>query len=360
MIHIVIGTKAQLIKMAPIMVALKKLGIEYNYVSTGQHRETISDILKNFGLEGPQLCLYEGKDIVSVSQMLFWVLRILWRSLTDGRRIFKGDKRGIVLVHGDTFSTILGALMGRINGLKVGHVESGLRSFNLFQPFPEEITRLLTFCVSHVYFCPNEWAKENLKNFSGIKVLTHGNTLYDSLQQVIKVKSDPPNTPSEPFGVVTLHRFENFRTKEAALRVVSSVELLATTQKLLFIMHKPTEYNLKKHRLFERVTSNPKIDVRPRYDYSTFVRILKKCSFVVSDGGSNQEECFYLGKPTLLLREVSERKEGLGENVVISNYDPTTISSFLKDIETFRKAPATLEFSPSQIIAEYCKTSGLA
>ena len=148
MIHIIIGTKAQLIKMAPVMKLLEQQGIEYNYISTGQHRETMDDILANFGIKLPDQITYTGKDITSVIQMFTWSVRNIVHTLQNKHAIFRNDTNGIVLVHGDTFSTLLGALMGKIAGLKVGHIESGLRSFNLFHPFTEEITRILTFRLS--------------------------------------------------------------------------------------------------------------------------------------------------------------------------------------------------------------------
>jgi UDP-N-acetylglucosamine 2-epimerase (non-hydrolysing) len=182
MIHVIIGTKAQLIKMAPILKTLKMEGIDYNYISTGQHKATIDDILANFAIKKPDYVLYDGKDITSVFQMLIWGIKNLFKTVLHKKVIFKNDKKGIVLVHGDTFSTLLGAVMGKIGGLKVAHVESGLRSFNLFHPFPEEITRLLTFRLSDYMFCPGEWAQNNLVKYNGIKINTQLNTLYDSLR----------------------------------------------------------------------------------------------------------------------------------------------------------------------------------
>ena len=142
-IHIVLGTKAQLVKMAPVMVRLTERGIPYRFIHTGQHQATMSEMLEEFELEQPDVVLYSGRDIVSLPQMALWLLRILFQCLVSRKRVFGEDARGIVLVHGDTFSTLLGALMGRVARLRVGHVESGLRSFDVFHPFPEEITRLL-------------------------------------------------------------------------------------------------------------------------------------------------------------------------------------------------------------------------
>ncbi len=358
MIYAVIGTKAQLIKMAPVLRRMQDRGVPFRYISTGQHQETIADLLENFGVREPDVVLYEGKDITSIPQMLRWSLRILFKTLFRRREIFGPEipRNSIVLVHGDTFSTALGAVMGRLAGLKVGHVESGLRSFNLLQPFPEELTRLFTFSLSHVYFCPGPWAVENLKRFKGIKVDTGSNTLCDAMRYALPAADqvDPAIVPATPFGVVTLHRFENFRDAEATLKIVEAVELIAARSKLLFILHAPTRENLKRHGFYERLAANPRIELRPRYDYFRFMKLLTAAEFVVSDGGSNQEECSYLGTPMLLLRNVTERQEGLGRNVVVSGFDGQVIAEFLDHLDKYRFPPLALPTSPSDLIIDHC------
>jgi UDP-N-acetylglucosamine 2-epimerase (non-hydrolysing) len=186
MIHVIIGTKAQLIKMAPIMAELSHRNVSYRYISTGQHKETVEDILLNFNINNPDVFLYEGKDIVSIRSMFFWLCRILARALFNKRYIFgeQVNNDDIALVHGDTLSTLAGALIARMAGLKVGHVESGLRSYRLFHPFPEELTRILTFKLSNYFFCPDDIATNNLGKVSGVKINTGGNTLYDAVHAV--------------------------------------------------------------------------------------------------------------------------------------------------------------------------------
>ncbi|MGK5086846.1 UDP-N-acetylglucosamine 2-epimerase [Bdellovibrionota bacterium FG-2] len=360
MIHVIIGTKAQLIKMAPIMRRLQDLGIPYNYISTGQHKDTMEEILDNFELKKPDVHLYQGRDITAIPQMAMWSLRILWKVLFNRAAVFRQnnkDKSGIVLVHGDTFSTLLGALMGKLAGLKVGHVESGLRSYNWFQPFPEELTRLATFRLSDFMFCPGQWAVENLKPYSGEKVNTDANTLLDSLSYALPgIKKLPGDyVPTRSFGIVTLHRFENFRDEDSTRRIVECVEQIAKTQDLLFILHKPTEINLRKYGFYERLRANPRIEMRPRYDYFKFIKLLLGARFVISDGGSNQEECYYLGKPVLLLRNVTERKEGLGRNAVISQFDPKVIDEFLGSLDRYTFDLLNQEKSPSAVIVETCR-----
>ena len=121
------------------------------------------------------------------------------------------------------------------------------------------------------------------------------------------------------------------------------------------MLHKITEKSLKKFGLFERVRSNPNIELRPRTDYFSFIRLLRGSQFVVSDGGSTQEECSYMGIPTLLLRKATERHDGLGSNVVLSHYDIEVIKRFLKDIANYRRSVQANMESPADIIANHMK-----
>ena len=355
MIHVVIGTKAQLIKMCPVMRALECAGLPYRFIWTGQHKETTREILDNFGLRPPDLILYDGPDITSIPAMMSWTLRLLWKTWRARSDIFAGDRNGIVLVHGDTFSTLLGALMGRVASLRVGHVEAGLRSFNLLHPFPEELTRLLTFRLAHVFFCPGEWAVNNLRNYRGTKIDTHANTLADALAQAVStIEHANVAIPVAPYAVVSLHRFENLASKAALERIVSIVERIACHTRLVFIMHKPTERRLRASGLITRLEQSDAIELRPRLDYFSFIKLISHAEFVVSDGGSNQEECHYLGKPVLLLRKATERHEGVGQNCILSCYKEETVEHFLTSYRDLRRPRLSIDPSPSNIIAQAC------
>lgn len=353
MIHIVLGTKAQLIKMAPIMVELKNQKIPYNFILTGQHKETMNKLLDNFKIKKPDYVLYSNKDITGIFQMGVWGMKILYKTLRNKKEIFKGDKIGIVLVHGDTFSTLLGSLMGKVAGLKVGHVESGLRSHNLFNPFPEEITRILTFNLTNYYFCGSSWALGNVGKYKGKKVLTKENTLLDSLKLALKEQGKTKvDIPNKKYAVVTVHRFENIFKKNKFEEIIKIVEEMSKKIKVLFILHPPTKKKLEEYGFMARLKRNKNIELRPRYDYFEFVKLINKSEFVVSDGGSNQEECFYLGKPCLLLRNETERKEGIGKNVVLSKFDDKLIKGFIKDYKKYKIKMFGSKVSPSKIIVD--------
>jgi UDP-N-acetylglucosamine 2-epimerase (non-hydrolysing) len=352
MIHIVLGTKAQLVKMAPVMVRLTERGVPYRFIHTGQHQATMSEMLEEFALKPPDVVLHSGRDIVSLPQMALWLVRILAKSALARREIFGPAARGIVLVHGDTFSTLLGALMGRVAGLRVGHVESGLRSFDVFHPFPEEITRLLTFRLSHVLYCPGQWAVDNVAGYRREKVDTGVNTLADTVALAGGVRLREDHVPAGPYALVSLHRYENIFRRERFRQLVEIVEEIAEAEHCLFILHPPTEQQLRRSGLYERLDANPRIELRPRYSYFDFFALMQRADYVVTDGGSIQEESSYLGIPCLLLRKATEREEGLGANAVLSNYDRRVIRDFTLDYRAHRQPPAETRNHPSDIIID--------
>lgn len=334
------------------MRRLQDQAIDYNFILSGQHKHTIQDILANFSIEHePDFVLYDGKDITGIVQMAKWAMDIIQtyknKKNTD---IFRNDRNGIVLNHGDTFSTLLGSYLGKNHGLHSGHVESGLRSHNPFHPFPEELTRIMTFRLSDYYYAPGEWAAGNLAKYSGNVINTGHNTLYDSLQYSPEV---PQLQDNEPYGLISIHRFENIFSRKQLSRIVN--QLTDDRQhkiKKLFILHKPTEIKLKQYGLLKVLENCPDIELRPRYDYFTFISLLKSSEFLISDGGSNQEECSYLGKPCFLMRKATERKEGLGKNVVLGQYDHQSYLDFIKNYQQYETAPLVLDQSPTDIIVD--------
>lgn len=351
MIHIFLGTKAQLIKMAPIMLELQRREIPYNFVFSGQHKATIKDITTEFGVKEPDYILYNGPDITGILQMLFWSVRIFSHALRNRRKVWKNDQSGVVLNHGDTFSTLAGSILAKICGLKSAHIESGLRSFNLFNPFPEEAIRRLTFCLSDIYFAPGQWAVDNLSQHKGIKVNTKENTLFDALRESqIKIDKIKVETPPDIFGVVSIHRFENIFSQNRLSSIIDTLLKIASKHKLLFILHKPTKKKLTEFNLFQKLEDCPNIELRPRYSYFSFIKLVKSAEFVITDGGSNQEECHYLGKPCIIMRNATERNEGLGINALLSKYNSDDIMSFLKNLSEYQHPPLELSEHPSSII----------
>lgn len=357
MIHFIVGTRAQLIKTAPIMAECQRRGIAYNFVFLAQHRQTIFEIIELFGIKHPDVTLGEaGGDISSVRELAGWAAKVMSAGIKDRRMVFRADAGGIVLVHGDALPAILGAVLAKSAGLKVGHVEAGLRSFDYARPFPEELIRVLIgkLRLPDFYFCQNAWALQNVERYPGEKINTRCNTLLDSLRTALEFNLPDEATlvPREEYGIVTLHRFETLSSRQRLVEVIRIIREVTRRIRLLFILHPPTLAVLKQNGLYEVLENSRNIELRPRYDYFRFIRLLKGSRFVITDGGSNQEECSYLGHPCLLLRDATERTEGLGENVVLSRFDPAVIDEFVGNYEFYRRETPYTDVRPSETILE--------
>lgn len=369
MINFIIGTEAELIKVFPIMVGLKKRGVEYNFIATGQHDLSESEILKIFQLKKPDYILYSGPQFTSIFRLIIWFLRMVNKHRRN-EALFSSEqsssasqsREGIVVVHGDTVSTLLGVALGRIHGLKVAHLETGLRSFNLLDPFPEEITRRLVTQFSTIYFCPNSWAYDNLKKDKDkIKINLGQNTLLDSYQ-LIKEYLDKKDRLKEVKGlpekyfVFVLHRTETlyfFLNKNLVANLLKIMVNWSKHINAVFVLHHTTAKKLSDYGFKKDLKKEKKVLLLGRQSYPDFMRILNGAEFIITDGGSNQEECYYSGIPTLLIRKNTERIEGLGKNVVLSHLNFKGISSFLKNYKKYKHSPLEYNLSPSEVVIDY-------
>ncbi len=337
------------------MKLLEDNHIEYQFVYTSQHKETIDQIRELFKIKKPDLVLYARDEAKTIFKFLGWMGRMVFYLFTP-KKIF--PHKGIVLVHGDTVTALWSAVCGKLAGCKIGHIESGLRSFNIFHPFPEELIRLFTFRFSDVYFCPNEWALKNVKKYNGIKINTQGNTLIDSVKLALKT---PTNfvKPDEKYVVVSIHRYENIYTDKLKNIIVPYIQEVSKNFKVIFVLHPSTREVIEKNKQIKKLLTDPSIELRPRYNYFDFVKLLKDSEFVITDGGSNQEELSYLGKPTILMRKATERVEGLDSNVVVSGYDDKILNNFINKYNSYKCPDIQFVSSPSTIIYNYIIENGL-
>lgn len=355
MLHFILGTRAQLIKTAPVMSECKKHGIDYNFIFLAQHEQTIYEIIELFGIKKPDFVLGDrGRDLADVKTLINWSAEVFSIALRERRCLFRNDKHGVALVHGDALPAILGAAVAKVAGLKVAHIEAGLRSFDYRHPFPEELIRVLIWKLHlpDFYFCPNAWALHNVSNFPGKKINTLCNTLFDSLQMALDFPDPLQGTliPKDNYGIVTLHRFETISSRQKLEEVLGILRQFTRENRLLFILHPPTLVALKQSGLYDALEKDPMIELRPRYDYFNFIRLLKHSKFVITDGGSNQEECFYLGHPCLLLRHRTERTEGLGQNAILSKFNLNLIRHFVENYSKFRREMPHLDLRPSEMV----------
>ena len=361
MIHFVVGTRAQLLKLAPVMVECRNRSLAWRWVYSAQHRETFDQLLATFDLPPPDHVLVHWDDEArSMGSMGKWFLRMIGATLRP-KRALGGlvGPRHVVVTHGDTFTTWFGALLGKLTRTPVMHVESGLRSFNVRKPFPEELNRIVTFRLSDLYACQDEEAIANLRKRKGFKFNTHGNTQIDTLRFGLansdRVEVDVPDVP---YAVVTLHRYENIFDRERFTRIVDLLLHIAERIDLVFIRHPATQLQLVKLGLLDRLEGHERIHLLPRLEYLPFIKAVRSAEFVVTDGGGNQVELAYLGKPTLIFRDEVEQREGIGENAVVSRLDPGVVDDFLARYADLARPVALPEASPTRIIVDVLEERG--
>lgn len=356
-----IGTIAEFIKIFPIMQEMDKRGINYKIISSGQNDVKNSDIFQSIQKHDIDIEISNKKIKKSAIGLLFWFIETFFKSFTVLKNKINKEENNYLIIHGDTVSTLMGAIIGKFFRFKICHIESGLRSFNLLEPFPEEIDRIITSRLADFHFCPNDWAVNNLKNRKGEKINTFNNTLIDSLNFALnkEVDSDLIKTlKDEDYCLFVCHRQENVSNKELLELLVNKLLETSKNIKCIFILHEITKIALEKYNLLIKLENNKNILLVDRIPYFELMHILKDAEFIVTDGGSNQEECYYLGIPTLILRKHTERNEGLGKNVVLSKNDFNVVNDFINNYSQYKSAVIKIENSPSSIIVDYLEKYG--
>lgn len=353
--HIIIGTKAQLVKMAPVMLAMDKYKVAYTFVLTGQHQETMSDLISSFSLKTPDLILFKRHESDTPAKLLKWLF-LCSKSAWKSRGQFKNSKGFIV--HGDTLSTLWAAVFARLLKVKVIHIEAGLRSYDNFDPFPEELIRIAVTKLSHVLFAGGEWAKGNLTSHSNKLIMdTKFNTILDSLRFSLSSceQITYPKNQGSNFIVVSIHRTENILSKKQFLKIMRYISASAEVIKIKMVLHPITRRRLKETQWYN-ILEKKGVELIPRMNYMEFMQLLNNSSGLITDGGSNQEEAALLGLPCLLMRKNTERKEGLDSNIVLSKLDNQVIKNFVYQTkQNSWKKKSLPNCSPSDIIAQSLK-----
>lgn len=354
-----IGTEAELIKVFPVIMECQKKGNTCHIIASGQNDLTKNRILSYIGLNGKYVELSKEESIKkSAAGLIIWFIKT---KMTARRRIvseFGMDnlKGHNMIVHGDTVSTYMGALVGKSLGMRVCHVEAGLRSHNLLNPFPEEIDRLLTSRIARLHFAPGDEAEKNLSKAKGNVVNTKYNTILDSLaisREMPIVTDGLGEALNNDYFVFVMHRQENLMNTDYFNTVLDKIINLSEKKRCALILHKITENKLIELGRLDELKNNPNFILFPRVDYFDFMKLLDNSKFVITDGGSNQEELHYMGKPCLIMRKTTERSEGIGENARLVGDDISILNTIL-DTYTSMKAESidTLE-RPSCCIARF-------
>lgn len=316
----VFGTRPEAIKMAPLVKEIEKNQyMESVLVVTAQHREMLDQVLELFDLK-PDYDL----DIMKANQSLTDITANVLKGL---EKIFEEEKPDLVLVHGDTSTTFTASLAAYYKQIPIGHVEAGLRSGNLYSPFPEEGNRILTGHLANWHFAPTKKAQENLlrENISKEKIFITGNTVIDALMETVKNQDEKKFTKTLNFScgqlaeddkmlLVTAHRRENHgQPLENIFRALVDIHNNFKDVKILFPVHK----NPRVRELAEKILADKeRIFLMEPLEYEDFSYLMSKAYLILTDSGGIQEEAPALGKPVLVLRENTERPEAVEAGTV--------------------------------------------
>lgn len=305
----VFGTRPEAIKMAPLVLALKERADEFEAVTvvTAQHRQMLDQVLEIFKIK-PDYDLDVMKQRQTLSEITSNVLMNL-------DKVIATEKPDIVLVHGDTTTTFAASISAFYNQTAIGHVEAGLRTWDKYSPFPEEMNRQLTDVLSDLYFAPTSQSEANLlqENHPQKAIYITGNTAIDALKQT--VQSDYNHSilgvvdADKRMILVTMHRREN--QGEPMKRVFKVMRQVVETHDDVEIVY-PVHLNPVVQEAAQDILGNhPRIHLIDPLDVVDFHNLAARSFFIMSDSGGVQEEAPSLGKPVLVLRDTTERPEGV-------------------------------------------------
>lgn len=306
-ICITLGTRPEAIKLAPVIRQFQQSAeFETHVVLTGQHREMVDQVMELFGLEATH-----DLDIMQPKQTL---TDITCRSLQGLESLFQSIQPQIVLVQGDTTTAFAAALAAFYQKIPVGHVEAGLRTDDLYNPYPEEANRRLISQLSFLHFAPTEMAVQHLKNSSVVGEVHHtGNTVIDALLTVAEKSPacDIPGLDWNQYRVMlaTVHRRENWGEPlhSIAQGFLDTLNQFPDTALLLPLHRNPTV----REPLTAILGDHPRVFLTEPLDYAALVGAIQRCYLLLTDSGGLQEEAPSLGKPVLVLRETTERPEAI-------------------------------------------------
>lgn len=357
-VMLVFGTRPEAIKMCPLVKEFQKRADEFETIVcvTGQHREMLDQVLKIFDVtpDYDLNIMKQGQDLYDVTA----------RVLTGMRDIFKVCKPDVVFVHGDTTTSTAGALAAFYAQIPVAHIEAGLRTHNLYSPWPEEMNRQITGRIATYNFSPTPLSKSNLVAEKAMgEIFVTGNTVIDALHMVVNKLNNDKQLADEQDAVlanagydikrlaegkklvlITGHRRENFG--DGFIRMVTAIKDLSNKYPevdFVYPMHLNPNVRKPIHEVFGEDLSNlgNMFFIEP-LQYLEFVYLMSKANIVLTDSGGIQEEAPGLGKPVLVMRDTTERPEALASgtvHLVGTDYDKIVneVSTLLDNEEAYKK-----------------------
>ncbi|MBE7706819.1 MAG: UDP-N-acetylglucosamine 2-epimerase (non-hydrolyzing) [Cyanobacteria bacterium SIG30] len=338
-VAVVFGTRPEAIKMAPLVLELKKHDyFDVKTIVTAQHRQMLDQVLELFQIE-PDYDL----DLMKENQNL-WELTS--NILLETKKVFDIEKPDVVLVHGDTTTAFATSLSAFYSKIKIGHVEAGLRTFDKFYPYPEEMNRVFSDYVTDFYFAPTDRAVKNLEkeNCKKENIYKTGNTVIDALLWTIKNKVDNLDFLNLDNNLKTIlltsHRRENFG--EPLNNICDAIiELVEKNEDIQVVYPVHLNPNVRKV-VFEKLSSLKRVILTDPLEYAPFSNLMKKSHIILTDSGGVQEEAPSLGVPVLVLRDETERPEAIeygGVKLVGTSKEKiiTTVQELLDNATIYEK-----------------------
>ncbi len=354
---LVFGTRPEAIKMAPLVKEFQKYPEKFKTIVcvTGQHREMLDQVLRIFDIQ-PDYDLNimkQGQDLYDVTAKV----------LIGMRDVLKETQPDIVLVHGDTTTSTAAALAAFYQQIPVGHVEAGLRTHNIYSPWPEEMNRQITGRITTYHFAPTSLSKDNLlqEGVAGEQIIVTGNTVIDALYMVVeKIKNDgilscelekvlkasgydiSRLSDGKKLVLITGHRRENFGDGFISMcKAIKSLSEKYPEVDFVYPMHLNPNVRKPIHEVFGKSQRANLFFIEP-LEYLSFVYLMEKAAIVLTDSGGIQEEAPGLGKPVLVMRDTTERPEALAAGTVKlvgTNYDTIVneVSGLLDSQEYYEK-----------------------
>lgn len=308
-VMLVMGTRPETIKMAPVYHEFQRRGVVETLVcSTGQHRQILDQMMEFF-----ELPVHEELNIMKPGQDLFDITSNVLLGMRD---VLTRTKPDMVLVQGDTTTVMATAMAAFYLNIPVGHVEAGLRTWNLRNPFPEEMNRWVADSISTLHFAPTELSRQSLRQ-CGIRddsILVTGNTVIDALHYALRKLEQSPfaalDLASMPRTVLlTSHRRESFG--EPIRNTFAAIRRLVDAHPDLHVIYPAHPNPNVREAIAECLHNIERVHIIDPQPYPEFVKLMRDCDIVLTDSGGVQEEAPSLGKPVLVLRDTTERPEGV-------------------------------------------------
>lgn len=364
MIVIVYGTTGELIKLISLVKEIPEK--QQLRINTNQQPGQLGQLMIDADLPKPHYVLTDGRkgrDLEKKSDILLWGLRLCGETFKNLRRIKKDLKatpgRHAVMVHGDTVTTVYGAVLGKLLGLPIVHVEAGMRSHDWRNPFPEEIDRRIVGKMANYHFSPGDTPTNDLKkeNVKGEVIDTLRNTVLDSLRYAQKAPASNKGfgklDTTKPYVVISIHRNELMANPKALKELLESIRDHAKSDDLQMVF---LDHPITKERItqlgYDDILEGENIIRLPKLSYYKFIQLASKCKYTITDSGGLQEESAFLGIPCLIHRMATEREEGLGKTAELSLYDKAKVENFLNNTDRYIGEKEGEEIQPTKIITD--------